>query len=85
MDVRGDAFLMEFGQDAKIRCVRDLTFSDMTVRAPCYPRFRLRPGDNVSDIVFRDVRWELKEGGKGAFELRGVERLTLDHVTFTER
>ncbi len=72
-----------FAPDAKISQLRNITFSNMTIRSPEYPVFQLRKGDRVSDILLNNVRFEILPGGKNAFDIRGVERLTLDRVTFT--
>jgi hypothetical protein len=54
----------------------------MTIRSPEYPSFTLRPDDDVSDILLSNVRFEMQPGGKGAFNIKGLRRLTLDRVTF---
>ncbi|NLC80333.1 MAG: hypothetical protein GX748_04040, partial [Lentisphaerae bacterium] len=57
---------------------------NMTIRSPEYPSFTLRPGDDVSDILLSNVRFEIQPGGNSPFTIKGVQRLTLDRVTFIE-
>lgn len=76
--------LVSFAPDAKISRLRNITFSNMTIRSPEYPVFHLRKGDRVSDLLLSNVRFEMLAGGKNTFDIRGVDRLTLDRVTFVD-
>lgn len=73
---------VSFAPDAKVSRIRNVTFSNMTIRSPEYPVFQLRKGDRVSDVLLSNVRFETLDGGNNTFDLRGVERLTMDRVTF---
>ncbi len=84
MDCRQCPIAVTFAPDTKVSRIRNLTFSNMTIRSPELPSFALRPGDRVSDILLSNVRFEVLPGGKNAFGIRGVERLTLDRVTFLD-
>ncbi len=84
MDCRNAPISVTFAPDTKVSRVRNLTFSNMTIRSPEYPSFQLRSGDKVSDIVLNNVRFEVLPGGKNAFAIRGVDRLTLNQVTFVD-
>lgn len=84
LECRLQPIYVQFAADTKVSRIRNLTFSNMTVRSPEYPSFGLRKGDNVSDILLSNVRFEMQPGGKNAFGIRGVDRLTLDRVTFCE-
>lgn len=75
---------VRFAEDTKVSHIRNLTFSNMTIRSPEYPSFTLRPGDDVSDILLSNVRFEIQPGGNSPFTIKGVQRLTLDRVTFIE-
>ena len=75
---------VRFAEDTKVSQIRNLTFSNMTIRSPEYPSFTLRPGDDVSDILLSNVRFEIQPGGNSPFTIKGVQRLTLDRVTFIE-
>lgn len=75
---------VRFAEDTKVSHIRNLTFSNMTIRSPEYPSFTLRPGDDVSDILLSNVRFEIQPGGNSPFTIKGVQRLTLDRVTFVE-
>ncbi|HOE60904.1 MAG TPA: glycosyl hydrolase family 28 protein [Kiritimatiellia bacterium] len=79
-----DPIRVSFAPDTKVSRLRNITFSNMTIRSPEYPSFVLRKGDRVSDILLSNVRFELLPGGKNTFNIRGVERLTLDRVTFID-
>ncbi len=84
MESKGAPLSVSFAPDAKVSRLRNITFSNMTIRSPEYPVFRLRKGDRVSDILLSNVRFETLDGGKNTFDIRGVERLTLDRVTFVD-
>lgn len=84
MDCQSAPILVALAPDTKVSRIRNLSFSDMTIRCPDYPAFHLRSGDRVSDILLSNVRCEILPGGKNAFDIRGVERLTLDRVTFID-
>jgi len=75
---------VKFAEDTKVSHIRNMTFSNMTIRSPEYPSFTLRPGDDVSDILLSNVRFEIQPGGNSPFTIKGVQRLTLDRVTFVE-
>ena len=85
MDCRSVPICVAFSSDTKVSRIRNLTFSNMTIRSPEYPIFNLRKGDNVSDILLSNVRFEMRPGGKNSFGIRGVDHLTLDRVTFIDR
>lgn len=84
MDCRQGPIAVTFAPDTKVSRIRNLTFTNMTIRSTELPSFTLRPGDRVSDILLSNVRFEIQPGGKNAFGIRGVERLTLDRVTFVD-
>ncbi len=84
MDCRQGPIAVTFAPDTKVSRIRNLTFSNMTIRSPELPSFALRKGDRVSDILLSNVRFEVQPGGKNAFGIRGVEHLTLDRVTFVD-
>jgi hypothetical protein len=84
MESKGPPINVSFAPDAKVSRIRNVTFSNMTIRSPEYPVFHLRNGDRVSDILLSNVRFEMLPGGKNTFAIRGLERLTLDRVTFLE-
>lgn len=85
LDCRLQPIYVQFAADTKVSRIRNLTFSNMTVRSPELPSFGLRKGDRVQDVALSNVRFEVLPGGKGAFGIRGVDHLTLDHVTFVDR
>ena len=85
LDCRSLPIYVQFAPDTKVSRIRNLTFSNMTIRSPDYPSFGLRKGDNVSDILLSNVRFEMLPGGKNTFGIKGVDHLTLDHVTFIDR
>lgn len=82
LESKGPPLVISFAPDAKVSRLQNITFSNMTIRSPEYPVFQLREGDRVSDILLSNVRFETLPGGKNKFDIRGVERLTLDRVTF---
>jgi polygalacturonase len=82
LECRKTPIRINFSEDTKVSRIRNLTFSNMTIRSPEYPSFTLRPGDDVSDILLSNVRFEMQPGGKGTFNIKDVRRLTLDRVTF---
>jgi hypothetical protein len=82
LECRNAPIRVRFSEDTKVSRIRNLTFSNMTIRSPEYPSFTLRPDDDVSDILLSNVRFEMQPGGKGAFNIKGLRRLTLDRVTF---
>ena len=84
MDCRQGPITVAFAPDTRVSRIRNLTFSNMTIRSPEYPSFTLRPGDRVSDILLSNVRFEILPGGKNPFGIRGLERLVLDRVTFVD-
>jgi hypothetical protein len=84
MDCRKMPINIRFAADAKVSRIRNVTFSNMTIRSPELPVFALRKGDRVSDLVFSNVRFEILPGGTNSLDIRGIERLTLDHVTFLD-
>ena len=84
LDCRKAPINIRFAPDAKVSRIRNVTFSNMTIRSPEYPVFMLRKGDRVSDILLSNVRFEIRPGGTSTFDVRGVERLTLDRVTFLD-
>lgn len=84
LDCRSAPINVVFAEDTKVSRIRNVTFSNMTIRSPEYPVFVLRSGDHVSDILLSNVRFEILPGGKNAFGIRGIERLTLDRVTFLD-
>ena len=84
MDCRTAPISIQFAEDTKVSRIRNVTFSNMTIRSPEFPVFVLRPGDRVSDILLSNVRFEILPGSKNTFDIRGVERLTLDRVTFLD-
>jgi hypothetical protein len=85
MDCRGTPLIISFAPDAKVSRIRNVTLSNMTIRSPELPVFALRSGDQASDILLSNVRFEILPGGKETWNLRGVERLTLDRVTFLDQ
>ena len=84
MACRKTPILVKFAEDTRVSHIRNMTFSNMTIRSPEYPSFTLRPGDDVSDILLSNVRFEIQPGGNSSFNIKGVRRLTLDRVTFIE-
>jgi hypothetical protein len=84
MESRGAPLYVSFAPDAKVSRIRNVTLSNMTIRSPELPVFNLRSGDRVSDILLSNVRFEILPGGKEPFSIRGIERLTLDRVTFLD-
>lgn len=84
LDCRGAPLTISFAPDARVSRIRNVTFSNMTIRSPELPVFLLRRGDQVSDLLLSNVRFEILPGGKETWNLRGVERMTLDRVTFLD-
>jgi len=84
MVCRGKPVCLSFAEDTRVGRIRNLTFANMTVRSGEYPEFKLRPGDDVADITFSNVRFEMLPGARNNLNLNGVKRLTLDRVTFTD-
>ncbi|MDA3923200.1 MAG: hypothetical protein PF904_00690 [Kiritimatiellae bacterium] len=84
LDCRKTPIQILFAEDTKVSRIRNISFSNMTIRSPEYPSFTLRKGDHVSDILLSNVRFEILPGSTKPFAIRGVERLTLDRVTFID-
>jgi len=84
LDCRKAPIQISFAPDTKVSRIHNISFSNMTIRSPEYPSFTLRKGDHVSDILLSNVRFEILPGSTNTFGIRGVERLTLDRVTFID-
>lgn len=51
--------VISFAPDAKLSRIRNLTFSNMTIRSPEFPVFALPSSDCVSDFALNNVRFEI--------------------------
>ena len=68
--------------DAKVSRIHNITFKDMVIRSRKYPNFQLRKVDDISDVLLSNIRFEMLPGNNHNFNVSGVNRLTLDNVTF---
>ena len=68
--------------DAKVSRIHNITFKDMVIRSRKYPNFQFRKVDDITDVLLSNVRFEMLPGNNYNFNVSGVDRLTLDNVTF---